>query len=219
MKILITGTSNGIGLEAAKRFLEKGYEVIGFDLEESKINDKNYQHYQLDIKNKDSLPELNDIDYLFNNAGLQNSKDDIDNNLKGTINVTEKYAFLPSIKAVLFNASASNRTGDEFPLYVASKAGVVGYMKNVAIRLVNSGALANSISFGGVLNSANDPVINNPLHWDEIMKVTPLKKWLTLEETFDWIYFLLITNKSMSGQDILVDNGEQNLVSTFVWPK
>ena len=41
MKILITGTSNGIGLEAAKRFLEKGYEVIGFDLEETKINDKN----------------------------------------------------------------------------------------------------------------------------------------------------------------------------------
>ena len=51
------------------------------------------------------------------------------------------------------------------------------------------------------------------------MEATPLKKWATLEEVCDWIYFLTVINKSASGQDILIDNGEYNLNSTFVWPK
>ena len=216
-KILITGTSNGIGLSAAKRFLSEGYYVIGFDLEESKIDDKNYKHYQLDIKDANSLPELEDLDYIFHNAGKQND-DDIDNNLKGTINVNEKYMNLPSLKAILFNASASARSGFEFPMYVASKAGLVGYMKNVASRLANRGICVNSISLGGVITSSNDPVINDKKLFSKIMDSTPLKKWMSLEEVDEWVYFLLTKNKSMSGQDILIDNGENDLNNTFVWP-
>lgn len=220
MKVLISGSASGIGLEVAKKFLKEGYMVIGLDLNESQIEDPFYKHYQVDIKNADELPEIDgDIEYIFNNAGLQNCEDDIDNNLKSAINVTEKYAFNKNIKAVLFNASASARSGDEFPMYVASKAGLIGYMKNVAIRLAQYGATCNSISLGGVLTHSNDEVINNPDLWNKIMDATPLKKWMTLEEVTDWVYFLLITNKSMSGQDLLIDNGEQDLTSTFVWPE
>ena len=218
MKILITGSSNGIGLKTAQFFLDKGFEVIGIDLEPSKINNDKYIHYVADISIKDQLPEIEGLDYIFNNAGLQNSKDDIDNNLKGTINVTEKYAFQKSIKSVLFNASASAQSGFEFPEYVASKAGMVGYMKNVASRLAKQGATANSISLGGVLTKSNDPVINNQEYWSKIMEATPLKKWATEEEVSEWVYFLLVINKSASGIDILIDNGEYNLNSTFVWP-
>ena len=50
------------------------------------------------------------------------------------------------------------------------------------------------------------------------MKATPMKKWMSESEVCDWVYFLTIVNKSMSGQDILIDNGEYNLNSTFVWP-
>ena len=104
MKILITGSSKGIGEACAKRFLKEGFEVIGIDLLPSSISHKNYTHYIADVSDKESLPELTNINYIFNNAGLQNSKDDIDNNLKGAINVTEKYAFQKNIKSVLFNA-------------------------------------------------------------------------------------------------------------------
>ena len=218
MKILITGSSNGIGLKTAQYFLDKGFEVIGIDLEPAKINNDKYFHYVADITKKEQLPEIEGLDYIFNNAGLQNSKDDIENNLKGTINVTEKYAFQKGIKSVLFNASASAQSGFEFPEYVASKAGMVGYMKNVAIRLAQQGATANSISLGGVLTKSNDPVINNKECWDKIMAATPLKKWATEEEVAEWVYFLLVVNKSASGIDILIDNGEYNLNSTFVWP-
>lgn len=218
MRILITGSSKGIGLEVAKRFLKEGFEVFGIDLLPSSIEDKNYHHYIAGISNKDSLPNIEGLDYIFNNAGLQNCPNDIDNNLKGTINVTEKYAFQNNIKSVLFNASASAQSGFEFPEYVASKAGIVGYMKNVATRLAKYSATANSISLGGVLTESNNPVIQNKEMWSKIMEVTPLKKWATESEVSDWVYFLLVINKSASGVDILIDNGEFNLNSTFVWP-
>lgn len=218
MRILISGTSRGIGLECAKKFLKEGHEVFGIDLLPSSISDAHYHHYVCDIKDKDSLPEIKDIEILFNNAGMQNSKDDIENNLKGSINVTEKYAFQEKIKSVLFNASASANSGFEFPEYVASKAGLIGYMKNVASRLTVYQATCNSISLGGVLTESNKDLIENDDYWEDIMEVTPLKKWMSEEEVSEWVYFLTVINKSASGIDILIDNGEYQLNNTFVWP-
>lgn len=223
-KVLITGTSSGIGRAAALLFLSKNkdedaFEVIGLDKEESTIQDPFYTHYQVDLRNKESLPDIEDIDILINNAGSQNSEDDIDNNLKSAIYVTEKYAFQPSIKSILFNASASAHTGFEFPYYSASKAGILGYMKNVAWRLAKKyKATCNSISCGGVFTSLNDDVVYDEKCWKEIMKVTPLKKWATAQEIAEWVYFLTVINKSCTGQDILIDNGEKDLNCTFVWP-
>lgn len=218
MRVLITGSSKGIGQAIAKRFLKEGHEVIGLDLLPASIKDKNYTHYISDVSKKKNLPSLEGIEIIINNAGKQNDHD-IENNLVGAMNVTEKYAFQENIKSVLFNASASAHSGFEFPEYVASKAGLIGYMKNVASRLAPLGATANSISLGGVLTDSNAPVLENEKCWNQIMEATPLKKWATLEEVCDWIYFLTVINKSASGQDILIDNGEYNLNSTFVWPK
>ena len=216
MRILVTGSSKGIGLAVAKMFLDKGHVVIGMDILPPAIDHPNYIHYVKDVSKKRTLPPIEGIEIIFNNAGTQN-KNDLDNNLIGAMNVVEKYAFQDQIKSVLFNASASARSGFEFPIYVASKAGVVGYMKNCATRLAQFGATCNSLSLGGVLTDSNAPVIEDKRSWERIMQVTPLKKWMTLNEVCDWVYFLTITNKSMTGQDILVDNGEYNSNSTFVW--
>lgn len=218
MKVLVSGSSSGIGLEGAKKYLELGHEVYGLDLLESKINHYNYHHFVCNISRKSTLPDIEGIEILFNNAGLQNSDDDIENNLIGTINVTEKYGLNnKDIKSILFNASSSSITGQEFDKYVASKAGIVGYMKNIAIKLAPQQVTVNAISFGGVLTDSNKPVIQNKTKWEQIMKVTPLKKWMSLEETTNWIIFLTLVNKSMSGQNVLVDNGEKDLNPTFVW--
>ena len=43
-RILVTGSSRGIGKACALRFLFEGYEVYGLDLLESSIKDDRYHH-------------------------------------------------------------------------------------------------------------------------------------------------------------------------------
>ncbi len=215
---LITGTSRGIGRETAVLFLENGYRVYGLDREKSSIDDDNYLHCVCDVSDKTSLPDIDGIDILVNAAGVQNSGRDIAVNLTGTMNVTEKYGVREGIKAVVNIASASAHTGAEYPAYSASKGGIISYTRNVALRIAPYGATCNSISPGGVLTSSNRPVIEDEKLWSEIMALTPLRKWATEREIAQWIYFIAVVNRSMSGEDILVDNGESHLRGSFIWP-
>ena len=217
MKILITGTSQGIGNAIAKRFLKENHTVIGIDRQASAISDDKYKHYQCDIRDYERLPDLTGINVLINNAGTQN-EDDIDVNLKALIHVTEKYGIQENIRSILNIGSASAHTGAEFPEYCASKAGGMAYTKNVALRVAPYGATCNSLDPGGVITPLNDCVINDPLLWEEIMKETPLKRWATAEEIAEWAYFLTVTNTFCTGQSILVDGGEA-INYNFVWKK
>ena len=218
MNIIITGSSGGIGKAVSERFLELGHKVYGIDTSPAEIEYPLYFHFQTDIKNAEALPDIDDADILFNNAGTQNGGDDIGNNLRGTINVTKKYIASCPLKSVLFNASASAVSGQEFPEYTASKAGVLGYMRNTAVRLAPKGVTVNAISLGGVLTRLNDPVVNDPDCWKKIMDITPMKKWMTTDEVADWVLFLTTQNRSMSGENLIIDNGEMRLNATFVWP-
>lgn len=218
MKILITGSSNGIGLATANMFLRRGFEVVGLDLLPCSIEHNKYTHYICDVSEKDQLPDVDDVNILFVNAGLQNSKDDIKNNLYSAIFTIEKYGLKSSIKSILLNASVSAHSGFEFTEYVCSKGGMLALMKNTAVKVAKYGATCNSLSCGGVLTDLNKPVIEDKKLWGEIMEVTPLKKWATAEEIADWVYFMTIVNKSCTGQDLIIDNGEKDLNCTFRWP-
>ena len=215
MKIVITGTSTGIGRGIAQKFLDCGHTVIGIDVLPSSIMHGSYTHHVCDILHG-GLPDIDGVEILINNAGVQNSTDDIDVNLKGTIRVTEKYGFQNCIRSILFIASSSASTGAEFPAYAASKGGVVAYMKNTALRVAHYGATSNSLSPGGVLTDLNDHIINTPELWQRVMDETLLPKWATVEEIAQWAYFVTVCNKSMTAQDILIDNGEA-AKSNFVW--
>lgn len=215
MKVLVTGSSEGIGKAIALKFLKEGHNVIGIDLNSSSINHKLYTHIQGDICDK-NLPEIQNIEILVNNAGVQESGKDIDVNLKGTISITEKYGIQEKIKSIIFIASASATTGAEFPEYVASKGGIVAYMKNVALRVAEYGATSNSISAGGVTTQLNKHIIDDPNLWQQVLNETLLNKWASPEEIAEFTYFISVINKSMTGQDIFIDNGEA-LKSNFIW--
>lgn len=215
MKVLVTGSSGGIGKAIALKFLECGHEVIGFDRNKSVIDNKNYTHYIIDIKDKEHFPEISDVEILINNAGTQN-ENDIDNNLKGTINITEKYGIQKNIKAIVNIVSASAHSGAEFPEYSASKGGLLAYTKNVALRVAEFDATCNSISPGGVVTDLNDHILKNEKLWNEVLNEALLHKWATPEEIAEWVYFVAVINKSMTAQDILIDNGEI-AKSNFVW--
>ena len=215
MKVLITGTTQGIGKAIAEQFIKEGHTVIGIDRQESSIEASAYTHIQCDIRDKENLPEIDGVEILINNAGTQN-EEDIDINLKALIYITEKYAIQPSIKSVLNIGSASGHTGAEFPEYCASKGGVLAYTKNVAMRVATYGATCNSLDPGGVLTPLNECVMSDPKLWDEIMNETPLKRWATPEEIAQWAYFLTVINTFCTGQNILVDGGE-SINYNFVW--
>ena len=215
MKVLITGTSQGIGKAIAEYFLKESHEVIGIDRQASTIENGNYSHYCCDVRDYNALPNISDINILINNAGTQN-EDDIDINLKALIHITEKYGVQNQIHSILNIGSASAHTGAEFPEYCASKGGILAYTKNVAMRIAQYSATCNSLDPGGVLTPLNDCVINDPVLWEEIMNETPLKRWATTAEIAEWAYFLTITNKFCTGQNILVDGGE-SINYNFVW--
>ena len=215
MKILITGTSQGIGKAIAELFISEGHNVFGIDRQEASILNENYTHFVCDVRDSAHLPEIEGVDILINNAGTQN-EDDIDINLKALITVTEKYGVREGIKSVLNIGSASAHTGSEFPEYCASKGGVLAYTKNVAIRIAKFGAICNSLDPGGVVTPLNECVMNDPELWTQIMDETPLKRWASCEEIAKWAYFLTVTNTFCTGQNILVDGGE-SINYHFVW--
>lgn len=215
MKVLITGTSQGIGKAIAELFLQKGHCVVGIDRQEASLAHECYGHIQADVR--DVLPEIEGVEILVNNAGTQNEAD-IDINLKSLIKITERYGIQPCIKSILSVGSASGHTGSEFPEYCASKGGVIAYTKNVALRVAQYGATCNSLDPGGVLTPLNDCVVDDPVLWEQIMDETPLKRWATVEEIAEWAYFLTVENRFCTGQSIVVDGGE-SINSRFIWPE
>ena len=169
MRVLITGASGGIGAACVQRFLDEGHEVVGFDLLPAAIEHERYRHLIVDVREPDSFPGDLEPQVIVNVAGTQDSADDIAANLCGTINVTERYAFVgkglaakpaPAIKSVVNVGSASGHTGSEFPAYAASKGGVIAYTKNLANRLAPQ-AIANSVDPGGVITPLNRCVMED----------------------------------------------------------
>lgn len=230
MIVMITGSSGGIGRAAAEYFIERGHEVHGIDIREAPEGlsgsggdcGGRYFHHIADITDTEALraamPDGFAPEILINNAGIQQGSRDIDVNLKGMINVTEMFAISNDrIRSVVNIGSASGHTGSEFPEYAASKGGVLAYTKNVALRIAPH-ATCNSIDPGGVTTELNRVVMDDPKLWNRIMELTPLKRWASPEEIAEWIYFVAVNNRFMTGQNLLIDGGEAGRAE-FVWPE
>lgn len=216
MKVLISGAAGGIGKATCLKFLNEGHTVIGMDVLPSDISNLGYTHLLHNIKDS-NYPEIEDVEILINCAGIfTESVEDIAVNLTAVIALTEHYAFQGSIKSVVNISSASAITGAEFPHYAASKGGLSTYTKNLAQRLAKYKATANSLCPGAVITNFNDHILKDEKLFEAVANESLLKKWAEPEEIADWAYFLACVNKSMTGGNLLIDNGE-TLNFNFIW--
>lgn len=220
--VIVTGSSTGIGEAIAAKFLEMDFNVIGMDVKNASgalYHYDRYEHYQVDVSKKKQLPNIKKpIHFLINNAGTQNEDglDDLKTNLKGVYYCTEKYGVQENIHSIVNIVSASAHTGAEFPGYVLSKGAILPYTKNVAQRIAKWKATCNSISPGGVYTDMNKHIMQDVELHDAVLKETMLYRWATPEEIAEWVYFVAFINKSMTAQDILIDNGEKDK-QNFIW--
>ena len=76
-KILVTGCSGLVGTHTSNKLVEKGYEVIGVDINTSKfLPTKNFEFHQMDLRDADDVSVLFDqfkFDGVINAFGIKGS--------------------------------------------------------------------------------------------------------------------------------------------------
>ncbi len=166
--ILITGGSNGIGLEFAKQLLQQGAKVIVtgrnlIKLEEAKKQLPEINIIQSDVNNtkdidvlyKKVMMQFPDLNIIINNAGimrsvelldekinLENITDEIETNFSGTARMVHQ--FLPHLLTQKSAAIVNITSGLAYipftisPLYSGTKAGVHVYTQALRLQLKNT---------------------------------------------------------------------------------
>ena len=60
------------------------------------------------------------------------------------------------------------------------------------------------------------PVYDDEKLYEAVLNETLLHKWASVEEIAEWAYFVTVINKSMTAEDLLIDNGEVAKFN-FIW--
>jgi len=185
-KIIITGATGGIGNSLVKKFTEYGSIVLATGTKEEKLNNlKNkfnniiIEKFNLDEhKNIENFidtasSKLGGLDILVNNAGItldnisirlpeENWNKVLDINLTATFMMC-KYAIKKMLKnksgKIINITSIVGHTGNLGQAnYSASKAGVVGFSKSLAIEYAKKNININCVSPGFIKTEMTDKI-------------------------------------------------------------
>jgi len=178
--ILITGASGGIGNELVKKFVSLGGNVLGSGTKSEKLDKIKKQYPNIKVKKFDisehsrieefiddvSL-KLGGLDVLINNAGTNadnlslRMKDEewkkvIDINLTSTF-LLSKHAIKKMLKSkfgrIVNITSVVGHTGNVGQSnYSASKAGIIGMSKSLAIEYAKKNITVNCVSPGFIIS-------------------------------------------------------------------
>jgi len=185
-KILITGATGGIGYSLVKKFYELGSTVLATGTNDDKLNQlkkefkdiktksfKLDQHSEIEKFIDSCHNELSNIDVLINNAGITSDNISVrltDENWKKVININLTSSFLMckhTIKKMLKKkqgkiiniTSIVAHTGNLGQAnYAASKAGIIGFSKSLAIEYAKKNININCISPGFIKTDMTDKI-------------------------------------------------------------
>lgn len=235
---LITGGSRGIGLAVAHRALNRGDRVVivsrsQFEDHAVAENADRCLCLQADVGNKDQLKELLDrvntqwgrVDVVVNNAGLHRGgrlsklaesdwQDVLNTNLTGAMNVIKACHPLLGERASIINVGAvvgfRGFPGDS--AYAASKAGISGLTRALAIEYAKKGITVNLVIPGLVLTEMTSGLTEKSLK--SMCAMVPMQRYGEADEIAEVIEWVS-ASRYMTGAFVPVDGG---LMSTFGLP-
>ena len=188
-KILVTGATGGIGKALVKKFVSLEGNVFATGTKTEKLNAlkkefPNINILKFDISDHSKIEEfienvaaqLNGLDILINNAGINmdnlslRMKDEewkkvIDINLNSTF-LLSKYAIKKMLKnkygRIVNITSVVGHTGNLGQSnYSASKAGIIGMTKSLAIEYAKKNITLNCVSPGFIQSRMTDNIIES----------------------------------------------------------
>ena len=233
-KILITGATGGIGNSLVKKFTSLGSNVLATGTNDAKLQNikKNFPEViieKFDLANHDKIEKfisevdkkLNGIDILINNAGItldnlsirladENWKKVLDINLTSTFLMckhTIKKMLKKKLGKIINITSIVGHTGNLGQSnYSASKAGIIGFSKSLAIEYARKNININCVSPGFIQTEMTDK-INEEFKKTLISKI-PSGNLGTGEDISNCVAFLASDKANyINGETIHVNGG------------
>ena len=228
---VVTGASRGIGLAVATAFAEAGAVVygVGRSFSDRTSKCKRFSQIVLDIRDRDALEDFrtqiqrshNAVDVLVNAAGVSVAIDVlsdgseafdeiIDVNLKATFRLTELlYPLFSSRSSIINIGSLASVFGfSKNPGYVASKSGLEGLTRSMAMDLAGNGTRVNCIVPGYIATDMTTQSQTDAELSRQRVQRTMLGRWGHPADIVGPVIFLASdASEYVTGATIRVDGG------------
>lgn len=235
--IIITGAGSGIGRATSIKLSNLDATLILADVNQSAIietgnlcKDGSHTIHSIDISIpgqcslfiSDVIGTYGKIDHVFNCAGINPTSlatvditdgylDKIMNtNLKGLFNITR--ACIPHLKSGASFVNVSSvlglQAGPGYAVYCASKFGVIGFSKCMALELGPKGIRTNVVAPGYIDTPTNAGVVKGKDAVAEMEKLVAVGRMGLPEEVADVVIFLMSDeSRYMNGSVVEVNGG------------
>jgi NAD(P)-dependent dehydrogenase (short-subunit alcohol dehydrogenase family) len=115
----------------------------------------------------------------------------------------EGYGRIINLTSIMSHISLPGRTA-----YSASKAGLLGFTKALALELAPEAITVNGISPGPCATEMNTPILQNPELNQQFVSRIPLGRWGKVEEISALLLYICSPEAGfLTGTDILIDGG------------